>query len=317
MPQAVVPRPPTPEELQHAREVVARHLVATPVVKTSLSDAAWLKLETLQPTGSFKVRGALAATAAQAPGTQIVTASAGNHGLGMAFAAKALDREVTVVVPAEVSPAKVAALRATSVKLIQWGDECHEAEAYGRNLASEGGVYISPYNDPHVIAGQSTIGAELDAQLGDSPLTVVCGVGGGGLCSGLTLWAASRSGTKVIGVEAAASLAVSTAIRRDQVVDIEIGDSLADGLIGQIDNPSINWQILRDYGTQLVAVDENEIRHAMQWLFANHGVVVEAAGAVGVAAVLAGKLSIEGTLAVVLSGKNVTAERYAQVITGA
>ena len=130
------------------------------------------KLETLQPTGSFKVRGglaAVAATLAQDPGRAVVASSAGNHGLGLAYAATRLGAEVTVVVPTGASAAKVSALRQFDVRLVLHGEGYREAETHALDLAAREGMhYVSPYNDPDVIAGQATVAREL-AEPGAGP----------------------------------------------------------------------------------------------------------------------------------------------------
>ena len=182
----------------------------------SLPDS-FLKLETFQPIGAFKVRGALAAISALEEGRRVVTASAGNHGLGVAWAAARLGRSATVVVPERASPAKVAALRAYPVELIEHGAGYDDAEAYALELgARDGAAFVSPYNDPFVIAGQGTIGLELDHQT-DGELTVVASVGGGGLLSGLQLWARTREGIHLAGVESSESGTVSAAIAAGRI----------------------------------------------------------------------------------------------------
>ena len=153
---------PTTADLARAHEAVQAHLVPTPVVESTAATNAVLKLECLQPTGSFKVRGALAALSALSEQDRtkgVVTASAGNHGLGVAFAASRLGVPATVVVPANASPAKVAALREFPIRLVQKGDGYFAAELHALELATEGATYVSPYNDSAVIAGQASIAA--------------------------------------------------------------------------------------------------------------------------------------------------------------
>ena len=185
-------REPTSADLAVAWQVVRDILPPTPLVSSSVAPDSFLKLETFQPIGAFKVRGALAAISALEEGRRVVTASAGNHGLGVAWAAARLGRSATVVLPERASPAKVAALRAYPVELIEHGAGYDDAEAYALELgARDCAAFVSPYNDPFVIAGQGTIGLELDHQ-SDGELTVVASVGGGGLLSGLALWARTR-----------------------------------------------------------------------------------------------------------------------------
>jgi len=177
-------RPPTSDDLERAWATVHAVLEPTPLVPSPIASDSYLKLETFQPTGSFKVRGGLAAISALSKDRRAVTASAGNHGLGIAWASSRLGRQATVVVPENSSPPKVEALRTYPIELIEYGSDYEAAEKRALEIgASPGALFISPYNDPNVIAGQATIGRELDSQL-PGEVTVIAPVGGGGLLSG-------------------------------------------------------------------------------------------------------------------------------------
>ena len=212
--------PPTEAELAQAWAIVSARLAPTPLVASPLAADAWLKLETLQPTGSFKVRGALAALSHLPTGHHVIAASAGNHGLAVAWAASLYGLRATVVVSEQASPAKIAKLRAQPIELILHGDS-DAAEAFAPTLVGPGSSYVSPYNDTLVIAGQATVGRELESQT-SGPLTLVVPVGGGGLLAGAALWARwrGRDDVTLIGVETCASLAVSTAVAAGRVVPI-------------------------------------------------------------------------------------------------
>src|SRR3954454_24988811 len=179
--------PPSRADVLAAAERIRRHRRPTPVVE---SDGFSLKLESLQPTGSFKVRGALAAVTALEPGTKIVTASAGNHGLALAWAVERLGLEATIVVAETASSAKIEGIRRYPATLVVHGRDYDEAERHGLSLE---GTYVSPYNDRNVIAGAGagTVALELD-----DAATIVVPVGGGGLASGIGL----ASEARVIGV---------------------------------------------------------------------------------------------------------------------
>ena len=163
--------PPTLAQLDDARRVVAEHLEPTPTVTLELRDRpVRAKLESLQVTGAFKIRGGLAALAAarREGAGAVITASAGNHGLGVAHASRVLGVPATVVVPANASVAKVAKLRRYDIELIQFGSSYDEAQAQAMALAARRGVrYVSAFNDPDVIAGQSTVFDEMLAQAPD------------------------------------------------------------------------------------------------------------------------------------------------------
>lgn len=307
-------RPPGPEDLDRAWRAVSAELEPSPLVPSALAPGALLKLETFQPTGAFKVRGALAAVAALARGRPAVTASAGNHGLGMGYAAARSGADVTVVVSTRASRVKVDKIGAYPVRLVQHGTSYDEAEAHAMTLP---GHYVSPYNDPAVIAGQGTIGRELDRQA-DGPLTVVAPVGGGGLLAGLCLWARERGDVRIVGVESAVSHGVSASVAAGRVVEVEVGETFADGLPGNLEAGSVTLRLIREAvagGTaELTAVTDDRIRTAMRWLFGEHGLVAEGAGAAGVAAVLAGKTEVTGRLIVIITGRNVTVPTFTDAI---
>jgi threonine dehydratase len=314
-----VVRVPEASEIFAAAVVVSRHLAATPVVRAPLLGRdVWLKLETLQPTGSFKVRGALVAvTAALARdrATAIVTASAGNHGLGIAFAADRLSASATVVVPTNASEAKRAAIERFAVDLVRHGTSYDEAEAHAIARADAGAVYVSPYNDPDVIAGQGTVAIELREQVPDLT-TIVTPIGGGGLASGIGLAASTVENLRVIGVEAAQSPAMRSALDAGAPVSITPGPTLADGLAGNFEAGSVTFDLIRRTIADVVTVSEDEIAAAMRFLAYEHGIVAEGSGAVGVAALLTGRLATasHGATAVVVTGRNISPGTLARVL---
>jgi threonine dehydratase len=259
------------------------------------------------------VRGALTALSLVPAGVDVVTASAGNHGLGVAYAARLLGRHATVVVPGNASPAKVSALRGYGVELVEVGTSYDEAEEHALRLAEQGAHFLSPYNDPDVIAGQGTIGHELATQT-DGPLTVVCAVGGGGLAAGLALWASTRADVRVVGVEAAVSTALSASVRAGGDVEVEVGDSIADGILGNLERGSVTVGIIAEHVDSLVTVTEDELRTAIRYLVAQRGVVAEGAGAAAVAALLAGKVEVTGQAVAVVSGRNIALPTLAKIL---
>jgi threonine dehydratase len=302
-----------PDASNHAAawEVVRRHLAVTPVVNApQLGPNVSLKIETFQPTGSFKVRGGMAAVAAtlQAdPGREVVGASAGNHGLGLAYAGATLGAKVTVIVPRLASAAKVSALQQFDVRLVLHGEGYSEAEAHALDLvAREGGRYVSPYNDPDVIAGQGTMARELLEQVPNLG-TVIVPVGGGGLVSGISL-GLQGTGVRVIGVESEASPSMTAAVAAGTIVPITVEPTLADGLAGNLEAGAVTVNILLRNHVDILTVSEADIRSAMSYAAHKMGLVLEGAGAVGVAAVRAGLIRPDGDgreTVVLLSGRNV------------
>jgi threonine dehydratase len=282
-------RRPTRADVEAAARRIAPSLRPTPVVE---ADGVVLKLETVQPTGSFKVRGALAALTTLDRREHVVTASAGNHGLAVAWAAELLGLDATVVVPVNAARAKVDALRRFPATLVEHGASFDDAE---RHALSLGGRYVSAYNDTEVIAGAGTIALELpDVE------TLVVPVGGGGLCSGVSL----ATGARVIGVVPAAFPAMRAALDAGGVVAIEGRATVADGLHGNIEPGSVTFEIVRDLVDDVVTVDEQAILEAMRFLAAEHGLAVEGAGAVAVAAIRTGAAEPRGRTVAIVSGRN-------------
>ena len=288
---------PTREDVLAAGRRIAGRLAPTPLVE---SDGFLLKLESLQPTGSFKVRGALAALTALEPGEPIVTASAGNHGLAVAWAAEQLGLDVTIVVAETASPAKIEGIRRfPAARLVLHGADYDEAERHGLSLA---GRYVSPYNDPDVIAGAGTLALELP------PVdTVVVPVGGGGLAAGVAL----AAGARVVGVVPERFPAMRAALDAGRLVRIEGGETIADGLHGNIEPGSVTFELVRDRVADVVTVTEDELLDAMRFLARRHGLVTEGAGAAATAAIRAGLVDTRGATVAVVSGRNVAAGRFA------
>ena len=272
-----------------------------------------LKLETVQPTGSFKVRGAFAALTRLDEGTAVVTASAGNHGLGVAYAAETLELHATVVCAETASPAKVERLRGFPIDLVLHGESYDDAESHALALARESGQYISAYNDPCVIAGAGVIGVELLAEL-DGPFTVVTPLGGGGLASGVALAAKSRPGVRVIGVQSSASPTFRVALDAGRVVRVELLPSLADGLSGNLESGTITFELVRDHVDEVIVTSEDDVANGMRYLYREHGIVAEGAGAIGVGAVLAGLIPTQDPVVCTITGRNVHEDTLARVL---
>ena len=288
-------------------------MLRTPLCRSDwLSSAAGadvhFKLETLQPTFSYKIRGAWNAVLAlgeRGTAPDLVTASAGNHGRALAVAARDAGLKLIVYVPATAPQVKVAAIRATGAQ-IRTAPDYDEAEQQAENEARRSGAYyISPYAHPDVIAGAGTIALEVLEDLPDVD-TIVVPVGGGGLISG-TAVAVADSGTTVLGVEAQASSPFTRSLAAGHVVPISVGPTLADGLAGNLDPGSITFEIVKTRVHGITTVTEEEIRFAIRGVLEEEHLVVEGAAATAIAAVLSGCLKPEGTrrVAVILSGANI------------
>jgi threonine dehydratase len=271
-----------------------------------------LAVDSLNRAGSFKLRGAVAALSALGAGQRVVACSAGNHGAAVAIAAGELGLFATIVVSARADPAKVARIRASGAELVLHGDTYDDAERHAIDLAGRSGAaFVSPYNDPLVIAGQASLGRELVERLGRD-LTVVVPVGGGGLAAGVAL-AAGRAVT--VGVVAERAPAMSEALRAGRIVPVEVRETLADALAGNLEPGTVTFELVRDHVDSVVAVSEAEIAAAMRFLYAEHGVAAEGGGAAAVAAVRAGHVPVRTAACVALvTGRNVDGRRYASVL---
>jgi threonine dehydratase len=309
-------REPVYADVVRAAEIVREHLGETPVIE-SAALGVHLKLETFQPTGSFKVRGALAAVARARQDDRrgrVITASAGNHGLGVAYAARTLGMSASIVVPESVSEAKLRALKRLSdenVEVILHGAGYDEAERYALSLP---GHFVSAYNDPDVIAGQGSIALELFDQVPDVA-TIVAPVGGGGLLSGVALASSPKHAVHVVGVEAEASPAVSKSVAAGRVVEVMEEPTIADGLAGNIEAGSVTIPLASRYVEDIFSVSEVSLRKAIAFLATEHGLVTEASGAAGVAAVADGHLDASARpVVVIVSGRNIATALMAEIL---
>jgi threonine dehydratase len=311
---------PTPADVHEAARRIRGRVVRTPLIQSPwLSSVTgtevWLKLENQQREGSFKTRGALNALM-QAGIDRAVTASAGNHGRSLSFAARELGIGLTVFAPATAPKAKTDHIRqhGATLELCETYDDAERrAIAFAQ---SESLPYISPYNHRDVIAGAGTAGLEILEDLPDVR-TVIVPVGGGGLISGIGL-AASNRGARIVGAEAAASPVFTTALSVGRLVTVKVMPTLADGLAGNAEPRSMTFELIRDLTSGVVAVSEEDIATAMRGLLEHDGQRVEGAAAVGVAALLAGKIDLRGGRAVFLiSGGNVDPETLLEQEPGA
>jgi threonine dehydratase len=270
----------------------------------------------LQPTSSYKIRGALNAVArlseGATPPSSLVTASAGNHGRALAYAAALARTPLTVYVPETAPSVKLDALRRSGARLVTCPDYESAERAAKKASATGAGTYISPYSHPDVIAGAGTVALEIAQDVEDLGC-IVAAVGGGGLISGVAI--AAPPAVKTIGVEAEASCPFARSLAAGHIVQIEVQPTLADGLAGNLDSDTITFDLVRRHVDGLAAVTENEIRSAIAGLVAEEQLIVEGAGAAAVAAVLTGKVKVRGQrCAIVLSGANIDARTLCAII---
>jgi threonine dehydratase len=274
---------PTPADVGHAAGRIAPYARRTPVLRVTVDGKPLvLKLEQLQLTGSFKLRGALNALLGGPRPARVVTASGGNHGLAVATAGALLDLPATVYVPESIPPAKARRIEGTGASMVRHGANYAEAATAAVVFAdSSGARYLPAYNDPLVVAGQGTCAAEVVADVPEVD-TVVAAVGGGGLAAGTVLGSLDR---QVVAVEPEGCRALHDALAAGRPVDSTV-DSIASSALGATRVGDVPFEILR--GVRSVLVSDPEIIAARDRLWEEFRLAVEPAGAVPFAAWLAG-----------------------------
>jgi threonine dehydratase len=310
-------------DVEAARARLAGVIYETPCAYSqSLSDLTgtrvFVKLENLQMTGSFKERGAanvLLQLSSEERRRGVVTASAGNHGLAVAFHSARLGIAAVIVMPEWAPLTKVLSARRQGAEVVLHGDNYDEAYARAREIeAARRLVFVHPFDDPRVIAGQGTIGLELAAQVPDLDAALVP-VGGGGLVSGLAVALKSRRpAAEVIGVQADEIAAMKAALEAGTRVTVAPAPTIADGIavrrVGEHTLP-----LARRWVDQVVSVSEEEIANAILLLLEIEKTVVEGAGAVPLAALVNKKVALAGkTVALVLSGGNIDVNLVSRII---
>ena len=311
-------------DIEAARQRIAHGVVRTPLERSvTLSErggeAVYLKLEQRQTTGSFKLRGATNSVSLLTPDERrrgVVAMTTGNHGRALVYAAKAAGIRAVICMSQLVPENKVAEIRRLGGDVHITGKSQDEAELAVQRLISEQGlVAIPPFDHPAVIAGQGTIGLEIVADLPDVH-TVIVPVSGGGLASGVAAAVkARRPAARMIGASMTRGAAMKASLDAGRPMQVEELPSLADSLGGGIglDN-RLTFPMLQTLLDDLVLVSEAEIAAAITHAYAAEREIVEGAAAVGIAAILAGKVKLDGVTVLLLSGKNIDMELHRKVI---
>lgn len=288
-------------------EVNKTPLVRSQYLSDLCSSDAYLKLENLQVTNAFKIRGALNRMMNLTPEEKargVVAASSGNHAQAVAIGAEKLNLTATVVVPETTPRIKVEKIRKHKVELILHGEKYDYAEQYAHKLAKErGATFISSYNDPLVVAGQGTVGLEILEEL-PTVDSIIVPVSGGSVLSGVAVAAKSiKPEIEILGVQPETVAAMYYCLRAGKIIDVEMKHTIADGLDGNIEKGCITFEIIQRYVNEILLFNEDTIRKMIRLLWEKEGQIVEASGAISIAPI-------------VETPKRFTGKRTVAVITG-
>jgi threonine dehydratase len=317
-------RSPTPEGVALAAAKIAELLPKTPLIEAEVNGARlWFKAECLQPVGAFKIRGAwhrLSDLSEEERARGVVGVSSGNHAQGVAWAAKRLGIPATIVMPVDAPQVKLDATRAHGANVVLYdrpGGEDRDAVAQ-RLVDQSGATLVHAFADAWVIEGQGSTGTEIVAQLAErglqGPTRIVCPCGGGGLTAGLAL---ACPKAEIVPVEPEGWDDVRLSLEAGEIVGVPDPShpTACDALQTPATRP-INFAVLKGRVPRGLMVTPAEVRAAQRWAFANLHLVVEPGGAAALAAVLAGKVPVDGRTAVILSGGNTDAAAFAKVLSG-
>jgi threonine dehydratase len=307
-----------PTTIDEAANRIEPHVLRTPLLTSDPlserhgADIA-IKCEHLQRTGSFKVRGSANVVHSLSPDLAaegVITASSGNHGIGVATAAASRGFACTIYLPEAAAPSKIAQIRRLGAEIVLVeGTDTSRAEMAARRAAEERGItYVSPYNDPRIIAGQGTIGKEIFED-GAAPDAVVVSVGGGGLISGIATWIKALSpATLVIGASAANDRAMAASIDAGEIITPHFEPTFSDGTAGGLEDDTITFDICRALVDRWVDISELEIAQAVASMVDDHHHLVEGAAGVALAGATRFADTNPGTRVVAVScGANVGA----------
>ena len=315
---------PTLNDVQAAAEAVAGHVHRTPMLTSATlaercGAPVWLKAELFQRIGAFKPRGAFNRLRALTPEERAlgtITISAGNHAQALALAARDEGVDALVLMPADASPAKVAAARGYGATVDLESADSMEALERMRTIAAETGrVIVHPYDDPLIVAGQGTVGIEILEQLGRSPARIVVPCGGGGLASGIAL---ACPDAEIVVVEPEGWDDMQRSLEEGEIVPVGPNPpkTFCDAIMTPRVSP-ITFGILSDRHATALSVSDGEVEDAIRFAWDQHQLVVEPGAAVALAAVLAGKVPADEDTVIVVSGGNIDPALHARIVSEA
>lgn len=306
-------------DIYDAKEVLKDVISKTPIVHaTKIHENLWIKAENLQGTGAFKLRGAYNKLSSLTPEERekgVIAASAGNHAQGVAYSCMKMGIKGTIVMPKTAPLSKIEATRSYGVTVELQGDTFNDAYEYAKNLQEiTGAVFIEPFDDPYVIAGQGTIGLEILEKMNDVD-TVIVPIGGGGLISGIAASIKSlRPNCRVIGVQSEHAPSMKESLEQNKMIKLENVSTIADGIAVKTPG-NLTFELCKQYVDEVVTVSEEEIAAAILTLLEKMKMVAEGAGATSVAAAMFNKIDLENHKCVaVLSGGNIDVNLLSKII---
>ena len=313
----------TLETIKKAKERIKEFVRNTPLIHSEhLSQICngniFLKLENLQSTNSFKVRGAfnrLLQLSSEERRNGVVTASSGNHAQGVALAAENLKISARIVIPTNVSMVKLRKIKKYDVNIIQEG-EFDTIEKKAREVShKENLTYISPYNDIEVITGQGTIALEVFEEIAQVN-SIIVPIGGGGLISGIVLAAKSLDpNIEVIGVQTKGASTMYESWKAGKIVYTEEFQTIAEGLLGGLELDALTFELIKEYVDRIILVDEDSVKRAISLLWKEEGQIVEGAGATTVACILEEKeIFAQKNVVAIISGGNIENSLFTEII---
>jgi threonine dehydratase len=314
---------PTHQDILDAERRIKGKILRTPFIFSDLlsrlvNARVYLKLESLQPGGSFKFRGANNAVAMLTPEERekgVVAASSGNHGIALSLAASQNGSKATIVLPDNAPPVKVEKIKKAGGTILRHGSHYGYSEEKAAQLGEEELVLVHPFDDPRVVAGQGTIGLEIDEDAPQDLESVLVPVGGGGLVSGIALGLKyTRPQVEVIGVESYAAPSLTEALKAKKPVPIKPQPTCADSLAPRITG-DISFEVAIDRIRQVILVSEEELIKGVRYSLEELRLVVEPGGVAGISALLAGKVKIKsGSVCVVISGSNLDKKYFKEAL---
>ena len=313
------------QEILNAKQRIEAFILKTPLLYSDylsrqVGGKVYLKMESEQHTGSFKARGSLNKLVwldQQGIHDPVITASTGNHGMGVARALQLMNRDGQIVIPENAATTKLEALRSYGAELEQYGSDCFISETYARNKAEkENKVYISPYNDPQIIGGQGTIGMEIAEQTPGSIDNVFVTVGGGGLISGIgTYLKTIHPKINIIGCQPERSPEMALSVQRNEYTTVEARETLSDASAGAFEVDSITYEVCKQVIDDFILISEPDIADGIRLMLAKERKLVEGSAAVAVQALLKEPQRWEGqTSVIVICGGNISADKLKKVL---